>query len=236
MTVTFDYSNAPTRPTGPVLRVLGGIKSGIRRVRAQAEPYAQDWEAANRRALAGEGPVWFCVGDSMAQGVGASAYDRGFVGLLSDRLAGEWPHRLVNLSAFGARVQDAIDDQLAAMDDLAAQGIMPELVTVLIGSNDVFSRGQRTGLVQRYTDLLDRLPQGAVVGNLPNPHREVVEIDRILRERDARGDLHLADLRRQGPRSWRGLVAADWFHPNDAGYAGMADVIERPVRTALGLG
>jgi hypothetical protein len=53
----------------------------------------------------------------------------------------------------------------------------------------------------------------------------------VLRDRGARGQLVVADLRAHGPRSWRGRLAADRFHPNDAGYAAMARVFD----VALGL-
>ncbi len=235
MSVWFEYSNAPARPTGPVLRVLGTLVPPIARVRAQAEPYAVDWQSANARALAQDGPVWISLGDSMAQGVGGSSYDQSFISQLSRRLQPEWPHRLVNLSVFGARVEDALDTQIPAMEHLAAQGIKPDLVTAVIGSNNIVSRRHRRGLVEKFTTFLDLLPAGAVIGNFPNPHRESRQIDALLRQRQSSGQLHLADMRRDGPRSWRGLLADDSFHPNDRGYAAMADVMERPVRATLGL-
>ena len=77
--------------------------------------------------------------------------------------------------------------------------------------------------------MLDALPHGAVVSNLPNPHREAREIDRLLRERAATGDVVVADMRREGPRSWRGRLSSDLFHPNDRGYADMATVVEHAV-------
>jgi lysophospholipase L1-like esterase len=103
---------------------------------------------------------------------------------------------------------------------------VPDLVTVVIGSNDVLSPRSRTGLAERFATLLDRLPQGSVVLNLPNPHREARKVDALLRERAAQGTVVLADMRRQGPRSWRGRLSPDRFHPNDKGYADMAHVFE----------
>ena len=40
-------------------------------------------------------------------------------------------------------------------------------------------------------------------------------------------------MRVAGPASWRGRLASDWFHPNDAGYAAIADAFEPAVRAAL---
>lgn len=233
MSAPFDYSNLPTRPRGRAVRMLGAVVPGVRRVQDEAVPYAARWREANIAAIERRGPVWVAIGDSMSQGVGASAYDRGFVGQLSGRLQGQWPHRVVNLSVFGARVQDALDQQLPALRRLTAAGVAPTVVTVVIGSNDLVSKLHRADLVERFTALLDQLPAGAVVSNLPNPRKEARAIDAVLRERAASGRLLMADMRRDGPRSWRGRLAADKFHPNDAGYAAMAEALEGPVRERL---
>jgi lysophospholipase L1-like esterase len=68
--------------------------------------------------------------------------------------------------------------------------------------------------------------------NLPNRHREAGRLDALLRARAAEGAIVLADMRGEGPRSWRGLLAADSFHLNDRGYAVLADVVENAVRRA----
>jgi lysophospholipase L1-like esterase len=169
----------------------------------------------------------------MTQGIGASAPDRGWVGQLSGRLATRgWDHHLVNLGVNGARVEDVLDRQLPALEALEPDGSRAALVTVVIGSNDVVVRRHRRGLVERFTEMLDRLPEGAVVSNLPNPHREARAVDAMLRERAAAGRLVLVDMRRDGPRSWRGRLASDKFHPNDRGYADMASVVERAIDRA----
>ncbi len=36
-------------------------------------------------------------------------------------------------------------------------------------------------------------------------------------------------MRDEGPRSWRGRLADDLFHPNDHGYAAMATVVQHAV-------
>ncbi len=130
----FEYSNLSGRPPGPVLRALSHLLRGVRDVQNQVEPYAARWGQANLSALAADGPLWVALGDSMTQGVGASDYDRGWVGQLQTSGGSEIPGRLINLASSGARVGDVLDRQLPA---LAALGRRPELVTVLIGSNDL---------------------------------------------------------------------------------------------------
>ena len=205
----------------------------IREVQAQTEPYAAAWRRANQAALTATGPLWVALGDSMTQGIGASAYDRGWVGQLSERLrAGGWDHRLLNLSVTGARVDDVLEAQLPALDAAVRSTVPAALVTVVIGSNDVVSPRHRHGLADRFAAMLDRLPDGAVVMNLPNPHREARRVDALLRDRAASGSIAVADMRGEGPRSWRGLLAPDSFHPNDRGYAAMADVVEHELLRA----
>lgn len=230
MAPDFHYSNRSERPRGPVLSALSAVFPGIRAVQEQVEPYAVWWESHNRRELTRPGPLWVALGDSMTQGIGASAPDRGWVGQLSERLTARgWDHRLVNLGVNGARVEDVLDRQLPTLEALATP---PALVTVVIGSNDVVVRRHRRGLVERFEQLLDRLPAGALVSNLPNPHREARAVDAMLRQRAAAGRLVLVDMRGDGPRSWRGRLASDKFHPNDLGYADMARVVERAVDRA----
>ncbi len=75
-------------------------------------PWARAWEAHNRRVLAQEGPSGSPSGTDDA-GHRRFAPERGWAGQLSERLTGAgWDHRLVNLSASGARVEDVLDRQL----------------------------------------------------------------------------------------------------------------------------
>lgn len=215
--LAFDYSNLPSRPTGRGLRLLSRVLPGVRRTLASVGPYAEAWQQHNLRAVTADGPLWVVLGDSMAQGIGASAFDRGWAGQLGDRL--DPSYRLVNLSQHGARVADALDRQWAAALSLGPIA----LVTVMIGSNDLFRRELRSALPDRFAALLDALPADAAVANLANPAREAREVDALLRERVPRG-LIRADMTGPSTTRWVGKLAADHFHPNDRGYAAIADV------------
>lgn len=216
MRQAFEYSNAPVRPTSAGMRLLAKALPGVREVLADVEPFARGWEEHNARVLGQTGPLWVVLGDSMAQGLGASRYDLGWPGQLAPLL--DRPYRLVNLSFHGARVRDVLDVQLPAARRLGQAA----LTTVMVGANDVVWRKHRAGLVPAFAELVQALPDGAVVANLTNPHAAAREVDRMLRAQDR---LVLADLRRTGPRSWRGKLAADHFHPNDKGYAEIAQAL-----------
>jgi lysophospholipase L1-like esterase len=197
--------------------------------------YADDWHAHNLEVLrgSGEGRRWVVLGDSMSLGVGASAYDRGWVGQLADRLAATG-HAVdvLNLAATGARADDVATQQLAA---LAEVGSRPDdLVTVMVGSNDLFGgRPARTRLPQAFAELVTKVPPGTLMMTLPQPAGAADAANRYVVRAAEQGRVRLLDLRETGPTSWRGRLAADRFHPNDAGYAAIADAVEPAVREAL---
>jgi lysophospholipase L1-like esterase len=227
------YDNRTGRGPGRVVRTLGLVLPGVRRVQRQVEPYADAWHARNRRSLAAPGPRWFVLGDSMSQAVGASAFDAGWVDQLARRLSPsvEVP-RVVNLSATGARTPDLLEQQLPALASLRPG--REDLVTVLIGSNDLFAgRVFREALPDAFAHLVERLPAGSVVASLPQPRAAATAANRHLELAASTGRLRLVDLRTSGPSSWRGRVAEDRFHPNDAGYTAIADAFEPVVRQAL---
>jgi lysophospholipase L1-like esterase len=219
----FDYSNLSGRPNGPVVRVASRLFRGVRSVQAQVEPYAREWERHNREAVAGSGPLWVVLGDSMAQGIGASAYDRGWVGQLAETLPA---YRLVNLSVYGGRLTDVLKRQIPAMESL---GATPDLVTVIIGSNDLISGKLREEMPTTLTEVLRRLPDGTVIGNQPGGRAAVLEFNRLIDEAVAERDLVRAEFRDPRTRSWKGKLSPDHFHPNDLGYAGMAEIMTEAI-------
>jgi hypothetical protein len=219
----FDYSNLSGRPNGPFVTWAGRILPGVRAVQQQIEPYATAWEQHNRAAVAAEGPLWVALGDSMAQGVGASSFDRGWVGQLTPSVPG---HRLVNLSFYGGRVADVVERQLPAMRSL---GVEPDLVTIVIGSNDLISRRLREALPRALAEMLRMLPRGTVMGSQPGGRPGSLEFNRQVDEAATTGQVMVADFRDPRMRSWRGKLSGDHFHPNDAGYAGMAQIVAEAV-------
>jgi lysophospholipase L1-like esterase len=80
----------------------------FRRTQVQVRQYAAAWSAGNETACSGTGPLWVVLGDSAAQGVGASSHLSGYVGLVLTRLraADGRPWRVVNLSRSGARTRE----------------------------------------------------------------------------------------------------------------------------------
>jgi lysophospholipase L1-like esterase len=223
VTETADYANATGRPTGAVVAVLARLVPGIGRVQRQIPHYARAWHEANRAALTSAKPRWIVLGDSMSIGVGASRFDAGWVNQLHDRLAADGTdYAIVNLAASGARVSDVIAQQLPALRALPPRtdtDPTPDLVTVLIGSNDLFRRAHRERLPEDFAALLAELPPGTVVASMPQPRAAAIAVNDEIK---AAPGIVIADLRSGAPTSWKGRLADDHFHPNNLGYAGIA--------------
>lgn len=211
--------------TGRLLDAAAVVLPGIGRVRAQKEPFARAWEEINHAALASGRPLWVALGDSMTQGIGAGTVAGGWVPQLNARLGA--PFAVVNLSASGARVADVLAGQLPR---LPAE---PALVTVLAGANDMLTRSRRRGVADRFARLLEELPPGrSVVATLPRRNAAAREVNALIDTAEAAGRVRVADLRGPALGPIRGTLADDWFHPNEIGYARIADLFEAPVRAA----
>ena len=200
---------------------------GVRSVRAQTGPYAEAWHRENVTALARSGPLWLVLGDSTAQGIGASAFDRGWVGQLRQLMAAggqEW--RVINLSQSGGRVRDVLSDQLPLAGRL---GLEPALITVAVGANDL-RPSRRDGLERGLEGLTAALPPRAVIGTIPGRPKTVAPFNELVRQWAARHKLRVAETGGAITPPWRGKLASDWFHPNDVGYAmwarAFADALE----------
>jgi lysophospholipase L1-like esterase len=231
---TFTYDNRTGRNPGRSVRVLTSLIPAVARVHHQAKPYATAWHAHNQRALTEPGRRWIVLGDSLSQGVGADAYDTGWVNQLHDRLDPADKPTIINLSATGARVSDVIHQQIPVYRSLRDPSHVHDLVTVLVGSNDLFGRRQfRHRLPDAFAELLESLPAGAVVATLPQPSASATHANLHIAHAAVAGAIHVVDLRTTGPRSWRGKLASDRFHPNNHGYKAIADAFEPVFRMAL---
>ncbi|MEQ3551799.1 GDSL-type esterase/lipase family protein [Pseudonocardia nematodicida] len=216
------FANRTGRPPGRWITLAGRVLPGIRRVQQQIEPFAAFWEERNRDELARSGPLCVALGDSMAQGIGATTPEGGWVGRLLPVLPG-W--RVVNLAQYGARVDDVVGTQLPA-----ARRLRPDLVLCLIGSNDLMNPRHQDGVGDRYVSLLDALPRGTVIGNQPGTFAAALQVNGLIDDAARTRGLVPAELRDPRTRHWRGKLSSDRFHPNDAGYAAIAEVFTEALR------
>jgi lysophospholipase L1-like esterase len=225
----FTYSNLPLRPIGPFLRAGSLVLPGVRRVQRQIVPYAEAWQRHNAKPIAKGELLWVVLGDSMAQGIGAKRHDQGWVGQLDSLLQEQGrTYRLVNLSISGARIRDVLDIQLPV---LKALGVKPDLITVMVGSNDLVRKKYRVDALTNFDELLEAVPEGSVVANLLGKNGMPMAMDLHLQQAAKKRHLAIADVRGKGPKNWRGMVAEDFFHPNETGYAVLAQIFNAAIHS-----
>jgi lysophospholipase L1-like esterase len=219
----FDYPCTSGRPHGAFVSRLARVMPGLQVTLAQTSPYAAWWSDSNRRALESGRPLWVVLGDSLSQGIGASAPDRGWVGhVAADPTPRLRDAAVLNLSFKGARVLEVLRRQVPALDALRQQRDIA-LVTVVTGNNDLMSPRWVGSLAASAELLLEALPHGTVVARQPGMQRAASAYNRLLSRAADRGIVP-ADFRIPHLRDCRGRLAQDRFHPNDRGYAEMAAV------------
>ena len=202
------------------LALLGLWAVKVARVGSSVWRYADYW--AVPRGEKG-GLLYVALGDSAAQGVGASRPERGYVGLLAQRMREQTgrPVQVVNLSRSGARLGDLVRDQLPKLAELS-----PDVVTVDIGGNDVvvYEAERFSALV---CELTAGLPAGAFVADVPyfmhgHWERRAAEAGQLLAGCAEANGLRVVRLhdgeQARGSAAMLTDYAADWFHPNDRGH------------------
>ena len=220
------------------MSVLGslarGLHPGVRKVHAQVARYAAEWERANGAAIRAAGPLWVVLGDSTAQGIGATTWAEGYVGQLLRALndGAERPWRVVNLSKSGARAADVVDRQLPALE---AQGTPADLVTCAIGANDVVRRTRGPVLEQQLRAIMAGLPDRSVIATVPQGlNRARTEaVNRLLKAEAPAAGLVVADVWAHSGPPWHGKLAEDGFHPGVLGYAEWAAAFAEALDLAL---
>jgi lysophospholipase L1-like esterase len=213
-------------------KIVGRFSDGVAEVDAQVEHYHQQWDAANEFARRQEGPLWVALGDSSSQGVGASAWENGWTHQVLDRLrsaTGEtW--RLINLSMSGGRFLDVANRQVPVLNTMLDE---PQLVTCVIGSNDLMWRRGVGGITSDANRAIDRVPAGAFVSKLNGPGPRPKILNDIFDRGASTKDHQLFNI--WNWPSGRGALAADRVHPSDIGYQHMTELAWSAVGHGLGL-
>ncbi len=190
---------------------------------------------------------YVALGDSYTIGTGVNLEDRWpdqLVAQLNDR--GLAVDLVANLGVNGYTSGDVIADELPELDDLR-----PDLVSILVGVNDVVQRvpagTYRANVQQILGALLARLPRerivvvstpdytrtprGADFGPPESQRAGIAEFNSIMREESAQRGIAFVDIGpvADGVGGSRDLVAADLLHPSGMQYGLWVDLIERVV-------
>lgn len=205
-----------------IVLLVGGVRLGLL-VRSLSS-YKTYWQKEASKAPEPGAITYLALGDSTAQGIGATSPRRGYVGLVAKYLQNKTgkPVHVINISVSGAKINDAIKTQLPQLKSLPK----PDYVTIEIGANDV-PIYEKEKFKKEFIELMSGLPQGTYVANMPsfgggraykanaNATKATELIAELLTERP---DLHLVDVNATttGQHIWD--FGADLFHPSNHGY------------------
>lgn len=206
---------------------------GLLSMKASLSSYARYW---HRRPARGEF-TYIALGDSAAQGIGASSPERGYVGLLAHHIQITTGRsvRIVNLSVSGAKVADVTAQQVPQL-----KHYRPDLVTVEIGGNDVIHY-DAPKFSRDYGALATALPPNSIVSNLPyfggriRRDSEVITANQVVVAAAQRHGLQMADLYDKTKQD-RSLLnnSYDLFHPSNRGYKNWEAAFWQVVGPTLG--
>lgn len=181
------------------------------------------WQERAARPIEDNALIYVALGDSAAQGLGASHPEKGYVGLISDYLASKTnrPVHVINLSVSGAKVRAVTETQLPQLADYPE----PDVITIEIGANDMLDYEQER-FIAEYKELLSKLPDKTVISNLPsfkggrlNKYaRQAEQANKLIEPLLEAADLTWVDLHAATNNLGYLDFAVDFFHPNDRSY------------------
>ena len=209
---------------------------GLYVIQRQIRRYAKAWEM--ERNSQGK-LLYLALGDSTAQGIGATHYLKGYVGLTAAQVAKarKTTVRVYNISKTAATSTDLVRDQLPLLTALSEA---PAITTVSIGSNDVVYGVKYEDSVNNLKQLLAALPAGSFIANIPPftgpATKRATRLNKAYAKLVPAYGHYLVDIesvyRKQGIKLR--YYGRDFFHPSDLGYKDWAvafwDVIEPALR------
>ncbi len=189
------------------------------------------WDQANESARCADGPLWVALGDSSTQGVGASTWELGWVPTVLKRLRDETgdPWRVIVLAMSGGRFRDVADRQVPVLRTMLGPA---DLVTCVIGSNDLMWRRGTKGVLADARDAVEVLPHGTLLSELNGPGPRPAALNDIFKSGQQSRDLQLFNI--WNWPSGRGALAQDRIHPSDIGYGHMAELAWTSIETTVG--
>lgn len=168
------------------------------------------------------------LGDSLTEGVGASAYQKTYPYLLARKLSSKNNVELVNLSRAGDTSEDVLVSQLSQ-----ALSEKPDLVTLLIGINDIHNLESLKEFENNFSRIANSLKNsGAKIYLLSIPYlgsSKIVyppynlildfrtkQFNNVIKKIAAEMKVAYIDLYslKKGPN----FYSPDQFHPSDFGY------------------
>jgi len=197
---------------------------------ASVNRYHNFW--ANKANEPGE-ITYLALGDSAAQGIGATNPMKGYVGLIAKDIEAKQGKsvRIINISKTGAKFDDYLKDQAPILATLR-----PNVITIQIGANDIklFNAEEYRS---KFKQVLETLPDSTFVSNMPlfnsrpgstaNGKQASSIVQEELRKYPK---LHFVDLQKETTehQSIFGF-APDLFHPNNISYKNWANAFLKEI-------
>lgn len=211
-----------------VLLVISVLFIGVAlfRLYRQVSGYKTYWNNRAASMVESNSIYYVALGDSAAQGIGASSPDKGYVGLIAKSIQQQTnrPVHVINLSKTGATVQTAIQEQLPKLKQLRVPS--DAIVTVEIGANDLINWDEekfRRGMDQ----FMSELPPQTIISDMPyfgeGRYRKVEgraqSANKIIHELANKRKLKIAPLYKvTKSNSSIFNITIDLFHPSNRGY------------------
>ena len=193
---------------------------------------------------------YLALGDSYTIGTGASSEARNYPSILAARLTAATGVEVsvTNPAVNGYTTQDLIDNELGFVSRLK-----PQLVTILIGVNDLVQgrslKQYRKSLVEIYDAVASLalepgrvvaisipnwsvVPAAATFGNRARLRRITDDYNALARQEAGSRGFSWVDVTAvsTSPHGSPGWISSDQLHPGDAQYAAWAEVIWDAVR------
>lgn len=184
--------------------------------------------------------TYTALGDSLTAGVGVSKYEDSYPYRLAQTMSGGSGVILRDRAYPGARTSDLIKDLLdTAIND------QPDIITLLIGVNDVHGNVSKKIFTENYAEILRRLktetkarivaisiPYIGTDSLLLPPYNlyfkyRTVEYNKIIKKLAQENNIEYADLYTPTERMFANpaLYSADSFHPSASGYRLWSEII-----------
>lgn len=204
----------------------------LRSLAQEVRVYKVYWDNLARKQQGDGAITYVALGDSAAQGIGASTPMNGYVGLLAKEFETNTsrPVYVVNLSVSGATIESLIKDQLPRL--ASVKNLESAVITLDIGANDVTSGLIDKAEFERKLDkLYSQLPRHTAVADLPSFSRtrlwhkepKIKEFNSVIYKLAKKHGLRVAPVydATASDTSWS-KNSADIFHPSDRGYRNWA--------------
>ena len=177
--------------------------------------------------------TYLALGDSAAQGIGATSPMKGYVGLIAEDIENKTGKKvqIVNVSKTGAKMDDYLKEQAPVIETLK-----PDIITIEIGANDI-ANFDATGFRAKFKKVLETLPGGSYVSNMPlfnsrpGSTENAKQASKII-EQELRGypKLIFVDLQTETQQNQSIFgFAPDLFHPNDLSYKNWANAFLKKI-------